>query len=287
MGMDGHSGRRIMAGEEDAGGRYRAPALDKGLDILELLASTDESFSQAEIAKALARTPNEIYRMLDRLVHRGYVVRSPGDRYELGLKLFALSHQHAPMRRLVSQAIPVMRRFARAAGQSCHLAVYDRGGVTVVAQTDSPFYWGLSVRVGARVGLYNTGSGHVLLAFSSSREQAFMRSEHENTQDDSRPPKDLDARLNEIRRQGHEVMPSQQTEGVHNLSVPVLGPDGSAVAALTCPYVKRLVKADRVSMAQALGLLDRAGQDLSEMVGGGRAMPAAKPGGRGRRARKD
>ena len=38
--------------------RYRAPALDKGLDILELLAATDDGLSQAEIAKALARSPN-------------------------------------------------------------------------------------------------------------------------------------------------------------------------------------------------------------------------------------
>lgn len=260
--------------EDGSSGRYRAPALDKGLDILELLASTDESFSQAEIAKALSRTPNEIYRMLDRLVHRGYVVRSAGDRYELSLKLFALSHQHAPMRRLVSQAVPVMRQFARAAGQSCHLAVYDRGGVTVVAQTDSPFYWGLSVRVGARVGLYNTGSGHVLLAFASAREQAFMRREHEDIQDGTRPPRDLEKRLRAIRRQGHEVMASQQSDGVHNLSVPVLGPDGSAIAALTCPFVRRLVKTDRISMAQVLALVDRAGQALSEPAGG--QAPAKK-----------
>ena len=50
--------------------KYRAPALDKGLDIIELLASADEGLSQAEIAKALNRSPNEIYRMLDRLVRR-------------------------------------------------------------------------------------------------------------------------------------------------------------------------------------------------------------------------
>ena len=83
--------------------RYRAPALDKGLDILELLAETDEGLSQAEIAKALNRSPNEIYRMLDRLVRRGYIARTTTDRYELTLKLFALAHRHAPMRRLVSQ----------------------------------------------------------------------------------------------------------------------------------------------------------------------------------------
>ena len=117
---------------DGAGDRYRAPALDKGLDILELLATTDEGLSQAEIAKALERSPNEIYRMLDRLVRRHYVARTSGDRYELTLKLFALAHQHAPVRRLVSQAMPELRAFARDAGQSCHLSIYDRGNVVVV-----------------------------------------------------------------------------------------------------------------------------------------------------------
>ena len=59
--------------------RYRAPALDKGLDILELLAGEEEGLSQAEIAKALGRTPNEQYRMLERLVRRGYVARNASD----------------------------------------------------------------------------------------------------------------------------------------------------------------------------------------------------------------
>ncbi len=87
---------------DDANGdRYRAPALDKGLDILEVLSATDAGLTQAEIAKALDRSPNEICRMLDRLVRRGYIARTTTDRYELTLKLFALAHRHAPMRRLV------------------------------------------------------------------------------------------------------------------------------------------------------------------------------------------
>ena len=81
--------------------KYRAPALDKGLDILELLATTEEQMSQAEIAKALDRSPNEIYRMLDRLVRRDYVRRTSADRYELTLKLFELAHHTQPIRRLV------------------------------------------------------------------------------------------------------------------------------------------------------------------------------------------
>ena len=219
--------------------RYRAPALDKGLDILELLAETEEGLSQAEIAKALSRSPNEIYRMLDRLVRRGYIARTTTDRYELTLKLFALAHRHAPMRRLVSQAMPILRDFARLAGQSCHVAVYDRGEVIVVAQVDSPHYWGIAIRVGARVGLFDTGSGRILLAHASAAERTLMAEEHEMMPLETRPA-DLDARLADIVKRGFEQMESRQTPSVVNLAVPILGPQGSIVAALTCPYVQRL-----------------------------------------------
>jgi DNA-binding IclR family transcriptional regulator len=219
--------------------RYRAPALDKGLDILELLAETEEGLSQAEIAKALIRSPNEIYRMLDRLVRRGYIARTPTDRYELTLKLFALAHRHAPMRRLVSQAMPILRDFARQAGQSCHIAVYDRGEVIVVAQVDSPNYWGIAIRVGARVGLFDTGSGHILMAYAKSAERNLMAEEHEMMPQETRPA-DLEVRLGDIVARGYEQMESRQTPSVVNLSVPVLGPHGSIIAALTCPYVQRL-----------------------------------------------
>ena len=37
--------------------RYRAPALDKGLDILELLSEYPDGLTRAEIVKALGRSP--------------------------------------------------------------------------------------------------------------------------------------------------------------------------------------------------------------------------------------
>ena len=254
-----------MSSSEDLD-RYRAPALDKGLDILELLACEDEGLSQAEIAKALGRTPNEHYRMLERLVRRGYVARNASDRYELTLKLFGLAHFHRPIRRLVSQAAPLMRSLAARTMQSNHLAVYDRAGVTVIAQMDAPGYWGLAIRVGARVGLFNTGSGHVLLAYRSAEERAMMVAEQEGENDDQPRPDDLEERLAQIRARGYEVMPSQQTAGVYNLSAPVLAGDGAALAALTCPYLTPLNRPKAPDIPETIALLRETSASLSLRV---------------------
>jgi len=243
--------------------RYRAPALDKGLDILELLAGEEEGLSQAEIAKALGRTANAQYRMLERLVRRGYVARNASDRYELTLKLFGLAHYHRPVRRLVSQATPLMRELAARTMQSNHLAVYDRAGITVIAQMDAPGYWGLAIRVGARVNLFNTGSGHVLLAFRAAEERALMIAEREGGENDDDPPGDLEDRLAQIRQRGYEVMPSQQTAGVYNLSAPVLGADGAALACLTCPYIAPLNRPRAPDIPETIRLLQEAASSLS------------------------
>ena len=247
---------------DDANDRYRAPALDKGLDILELLARTADGLSQAEIAKALDRSPNEIYRMLDRLVRRDYVRRTPEDRYEITLKLFELGHARPPLHRMVSQAMPVLRHFALKAEQAVHMVVQDRNILVVIAQVDGPGYWNVSIRVGSRISLVNTGSGHVFLAFATPEERVLML-EEQDMGSPEKMPRGLEARLEGVREQGYEMMPSAQVSGVSNLTVPIFGPLGTVIAVLTCPYTQRLDKRDAPDMQTVLKLLQQAGKDVT------------------------
>ncbi|MEI2301871.1 IclR family transcriptional regulator [Ensifer sp. MJa1] len=259
--------------EVEESDRYRAPALDKGLDILELLASVDGGLTQAEISKRLNRSPNEFYRMLDRLVRRGYVTRIDGDRYSLTLKLFGLAQLHAPVRRLASYATPLMRELAQSSRQANHLAVFDRGSVVVVAQQEAPDYWGISIRVGSHISLLETGSGHVLLAFRSREEREMMIAEHARSANEATPGLDFHERLERIRAHGHEKMASAQTAGVHNLSAPILGPDGRCIAALTVPYIGLVGAASAPDIDATVALLLRTAAELSSLAGSD--VPAA------------
>ena len=264
IGVSPPAGPRAAA-PVDAADRYRAPALDKGLDILELLAEQPHGLTRAEIVKAMGRSPSEIYRMLERLVARHYVSRShEGDRYALSLKLFVLAHRHPPLNRLVARALPPMDRFATAAQQSCHLGVYDRGNLTIVAQVDSPARWGLSVRRGACVGLVDTGSGHVLLAFQPEAQRAEMLAAHEAVEGEVPvSAAKLKAMLARVRSEGYWQGESQQTAGVTDISLPILGPDGHALAVLTCPYIRRIDRRAGPSIERTRVLLEKAAGELS------------------------
>ncbi|MED5621908.1 IclR family transcriptional regulator [Ideonella sp. BN130291] len=249
----------------DTADKYRAPALDKGLDILELLAEQPAGLTRGEIVKAMGRSPSEIYRMLERLVARHYVARSPeGDRYALSLKLFILGHRHPPIQRLVSRALPAMDLFAKGAEQSCHLSVYDRGNLIVVAHAGGPNNWGMSIRVGVTVNLMDTASGHVLLAFQTPERRAEMLAEHETLEGEvAIPEAELEQMLDEVRRQGHWQGDSRQCFGVTDISLPILGPHGEAIAALTCPFIRRIDRHVGASVDQARALLQAAAAGLS------------------------
>ena len=242
--------------------RYRAPALDKGLDILELLSEQAGGLTRAEIVKAMGRSPGEIYRMLERLVARDYVSRSPeGDRYALTMKLFVLAHRHPPVRRLVARAMPEMDGFARLIGQSCHLVALEGETAIVVAQASCPGNWEFGIRVGTHLDLLSTGSGLVLLAFQDphAREELLVR--WEGTENAVRLQASV-AVLAACKAQGHRVGKSQQLAGVEDISVPVLSPDGYAIAALTCPFIHRLDQASP-GATEALAALRALGQKLS------------------------
>lgn len=250
--------------EED---RYRAPALDKGLDILELLANVDGGLTQAEIAKRLGRSPNEFYRMLDRLVRRGYVTRPDGDRYSLTLKLFGLGQLHAPVRRLVSYATPLMRELAETSQQANQLVVFDRGSAVVIAQQEAPDYWGISIRVGSHISLFDTGSGHVLLAFQPPEEREMMIAEHLRSTEEFAPTPDFFSRLDQVRDRGYETMASMQTAGVFNLSAPVRGSDGRGIAALTIPYITLVNAPKAPDITHTIELLQATAYRLSQLAG--------------------
>nr|MDW3663808.1 IclR family transcriptional regulator [Paraburkholderia terrae] len=251
--------------DKDDADRYRAPALDKGLDILELLAEQKSGLTRAEITKLLGRNASEMYRMLERLVARQYVVRSAGgDRYSLSLKLYALAHRHPPMNRLISEALPLMQRFAADAEQSCHLAVYDRGNLLVIAQVDGPGTWGISVRLGSRVGLIDTSSGRTMLAFQTPEQREHMLAEHTKVKGEVTIDHGaLESACETIRAAGFSQKDSQQIFGVTDLTFPVLTASGQAIAAMTCPFLKRIDEYVAPSLDQVTQMLREIVQGLS------------------------
>ena len=90
-----------------------------------------------------------------------------------------------------------------------------------------------------------------------------MIAEQDEAEEDERRPDDLEERLAQIRTRGYEVAPSQQTAGVYNLSAPILGGDGAALAALTCPYIAPLNRPKAPDIPETISMLQETASALS------------------------
>jgi len=254
--------------DADAPQRYSAPALEKGLDILEVLTESSAGYTLNELAQRLDRSVSEIFRMAVTLQRRGYVQVSENDRYTLTLKLFELGNRQAPIQSLTTLAQPLLRDLANQALQSCHLSVYESGRVVIIAQVDSPERWSFGMKVGAVMGLTDTSSGHVLLAFRDEGERARMLQAHSKVDGEleiDRPQ--LDSALADIRKRGYERMPSRQTRGVTNIAFPVLGSSGYAVGAINVPFIERIDRKVAPDQNAVRDLVGKAAAELSRLLG--------------------
>ncbi len=250
--------------------RYRAPALEKGLDILELLASHGNGLSQGYIAQSLGKTSNEIYRMLSTLVRRDYVIRSlHNDRYMLSLKMFWLSQKYPPVSRLIDMATPLMREATRETWQSCHLGMENNGNIIVVASINSPGQWSLSIHPGSIIGLANTGTGRVMAAFRSKDEIDQMLESYKPILGEPKIEREsFIKQLSNIRKQGYDRMPSQTVLGVTNIAFPIFDPCGKATAALCCPYLERIDDFKISTIEQAIDIFGQMAINLTKLYGG-------------------
>jgi DNA-binding IclR family transcriptional regulator len=245
--------------DREAEPRYRAPALEKGLDILELVTRATRPMTVAMMTQELGRSTGELFRMIQVLEHRGYIEQQDAGRYVATTKIFALGMAQAPVKTLLEAALPVMRRLAGDTAQSCHLATRSGGDIVVIARMESPGLIGFSVRLGYRQPIAATGSGSVLYAFQPESARRLWEADF----DPAMSPTELDRfrrHADQVAHQGFDQHPSGFVPGILDLSAPVLR-GNVATAALTMPFVMR--NPLPVDVDAALTLLRDAATEIS------------------------
>jgi DNA-binding IclR family transcriptional regulator len=246
---------------------YSAPALEKGLDILETLCRSEHPLTQKDIAQRLGRSVNELYRMVACLVDRNYVTLVDETSYGITTKLFELAHINPPTHRLLLEATPIMQRLASELDQSCHLTVYGQGKQVVLCKVDTPSGMGFAVRAGAELDVLISASGRVLLAFQDD-ETRKLRIEESLQRRPAQADPQIDTILDSIRATGYESIPSVQVRGLYAISYPILDTQGRAIAALTVPYAERIDQTQRKSIPEVTERLGVAARALSVRAGG-------------------
>lgn len=244
--------------------RYGAPALEKGLEVIELLAAADAPMAMAAIAGALGRSRSEIYRVLVVLERSGYLTRLDSECFSLTNRLFGIAMRTAPSRNLHDAALPTMHRLAETLYQSCHLVVRSGDEIVVVARVESPDLLGFAVRVGYRRPIVLSTSGRVLFAaLPADRQRAALAGLEKGAT--ATEFTSFRADCEKIARKGFHIGPSAFVDAVTDLGVPIFdGVNEGAAAALIVPFVSG--RSARSSLDEALDQLQTAGRAIGDTL---------------------
>ena len=249
---------------DKATSKYRAPALEKGLDVLELLATAKSPMTLSQISARLDRSVSELFRMVQVLEIRCYVgMSASGEGFELTNKLFSLGISRGPSQNLLASALPLMQTLSDQTRQACHLAIASDDRMVVIARIEAPGDVGFSVRVGYQRPLAHSTSGLLIYAFQKPK----IREQWRALLKPGLSPDEwatFEAQADKALAQGHFSAPSSYIDGITDISCPVIN-DVGVIAALTMPWIHI---EDGITLDDALVRLKATAKTLSKSLGG-------------------
>lgn len=245
---------------------YSVPAGTKTIDVIEYMAQAQAPQTKSEIAAGIGKSIQEVYRIIQLLVARGYLVSEDnGNRFSLSMKLFSLVHTMPSVRSLSEASVGPMRRLASEVNQSCHLGVLWDAELLVVSQINSPLNMSYSVALGARFPAHETSSGLVLLAGLEPQRLERLLAIIESRMHTEEDIENVRKHVAEVSRVGHDLRPSLMVPGITNISYPVFGLHGETLAVLTIPFLA--IKRSTLPLQQTAIAASHAAQEISQAMG--------------------
>jgi len=136
--------------------------LDRGLQVLGVLADTPGGLSVTELSTRLGVNRTVVYRLVSTLERRALVRRDARGRLHVGLGILHLASAVQPVLR--DLAVPLLRDLAETLGCTAHLTVADGEealALAVVEPSWTDFH--VAYRVGARHPLTRGAAGKAIL----------------------------------------------------------------------------------------------------------------------------
>ncbi len=244
---------------------YAAPALERALDIFELLAAGGGEVTISEIGQGLGRSISEVFRITIVMERRGWLTKNPqNDKYSITYKMLDIAYRGTRAQGLATVAAPIMHALSEKTNQSCHLVIGANGKGLVIHRQENAGPAGFAMRTGSAIDIVTSCSGHVLLAFARGADHdALIASLGLSSMEAAA----LATRLARVREHGYEMQPSARAAGVTDISVPIFDFGGNVAAALTVPYLVMIDGSQSVELDQARVLLQAAGEEISKLLG--------------------
>lgn len=218
--------------------KYKVHSLERGLDLLELLAYSSREMSLSELSKEANFNASTSHRILDALKSRNYVRQNPTtSAYSLTFKLFELSNKIGWKKTLRLEALEILKQLAGIAEDSAYLIIKDGDDALCLERIDgNPYIRVLALEKGSRMPLHMGAGPRAILAYLPETEVdriIGVKGLEAWTANTITNPIQLKTDLNKIREVGYALSLQDVTVGVCAIGCPVRKIDGEVIAAIS------------------------------------------------------
>lgn len=165
-----------------------APALERGLAVLESIARSRGGLTLSQLTRYLDLPKSSAFCLLRTLEQCGYLFRdSQTGKYSVSLRVCNLANLALNGIGLREKARPYLRRLSEEAGLTVHMAILENGACLLIDKVTPAGVPPIATWVGKHLSLHCTAIGKAIAAYMEEeemtdllREQGFMR-HNENT----------------------------------------------------------------------------------------------------------
>jgi DNA-binding IclR family transcriptional regulator len=252
-------------------------AADTVLSVLETVAWAGEPIGVTQIATALQATKSAVFRHLQTLVDRAYLIQDADtNRYRLGPKAFLIGHLAPPSWDLARTLEGPMRELRDATGLAVVLSTPTPQGAFVVSTFHGTHPIEIGVRPGSELSLHASAQGKIFLAFGpkSLTDRVMQSPRAALTERTITEAADLAAEIGRVRMQGYATAPEETLLGCNALAAPVHDHRDALVASVALVgSIQHITNGPDPKLVDALRLLAEKASRLLGQGLGSRANP--------------
>lgn len=220
--------------------KYRIPALEKAIAILELIATSEKEYTITEIHKKLNISKSTVFTTLTVLESYDFVKKNDKGYYDIGFKLYQLGMKYVSNIDLIKIARPYLKRLMEETGFTVHLGILDEGEVLFVDKVEPNTFIKFSTFPGMRSALHISSLGKAICAFLDEAELDKLISSKGLGKYTPKTITNIDQFKNElkhIRENGYAVEDEEGELGVRCIGAPLFSKDSRPVAAISVTSV--------------------------------------------------
>ncbi|GAA1964064.1 IclR family transcriptional regulator [Amycolatopsis minnesotensis] len=242
-------------------------SVDRAISVLEMLARNGEA-GITEIAGELGVHKSTASRLVSVLESRG-LVEQLGERgkYAIGFGIVRLAGAATGRMDLARLGRQTCQELAESLGETVNIAVADEGVAINISQARGHAAITTQNWTGQRTPLHATSSGKILLAHldEAERRRLLRRKLESYTPRTTVDPGDLAGELERIVAEGYAACFEEFELGMHAVAVPIFGPGGEVVAAISASGPSYRLSRQRVR--QIVRPMTEAAAELSSQLG--------------------